>query len=125
MQSAGYEMQAKLVEQKGLPALIELASGFANPPAMAQDFRFDPAISEELLPTVFRGAALSQFPDREQVAQIRQPVLILAWVGDPGHPLSTSEELLALLPDAELRVAQSPEDVAGWVAAADEFLSRV
>ncbi len=124
IQAAGYETQAKLVEEKGLDALLELAAGFPNPPAMPPDLRFDPAISEDLLPTVFRGAALSQFPDREQIARIRQPVLILAWIGDPGHPLSTSEELLALLPDAELRVAQTPEDVAGWVAAAGEFLGR-
>ncbi|HEY4224183.1 MAG TPA: alpha/beta hydrolase [Pseudolysinimonas sp.] len=122
--AAGYETQAKLVEEEGLAALLEMSEGLPNPPAMRPDVRFAPAVSEELLPTVFRGAALSQFPDREQVAQIRQPVLILAWIGDPGHPLSTSEELLALLPDAELSVAQTPEDVEGWVAAADEFLSR-
>ncbi len=122
--AAGYEAQAKLVEEKGLAALLEMSEGLPNPPAMRPDARFAPAISEELLPTVFRGAALSQFPDREQIATIRQPVLILAWVGDPGHPLSTSEELLALLPDAVLSVAQTPEDVAGWVATAEEFLSR-
>jgi pimeloyl-ACP methyl ester carboxylesterase len=124
MQAASYETQAKLVEEKGLEALLALEAQWENPPAMRPEVRFEPAISEQLLPAVFRGAALSQFPDREQVATIRQPVLILGWVGDPGHPLSTSEELLALLPDAELSVAQTPEDVAGWVTAADEFLSR-
>jgi hypothetical protein len=113
-----------MVEQKGIDGLMEFSAGFPNPPALPADLVLRPDISDELLPTVFRGAALSDLPPRAQLAGIAQPALILAWAGDPGHPLSTAEDLLAVLPDSELRVAQSPEDVAGWVDLADKFLSR-
>lgn len=122
--ASGYEMQARLVEQKGIDGLMAFSAGFPNPPALPADLVLRPDISEELLPTVFRGAALSDLPPRARLAGIAQPTLILAWAGDPGHPLSTSDELLAVLPDAELRVAESPDDVDDWVDLADEFLSR-
>lgn len=124
MQAAGYETEARFTEEHGIEALAALAAKWPNPPAVRPGYRFAPAISEELLPAVFRGAALSDLPSREQLGRVGQPTLILAWSGDPGHPLSTAEELLALLPDSELRVAESPEDVEDWVAEADEFLSR-
>ena len=122
--ASGYEVQARMVEQTGIDGLMEFSAGFPNPPALPADLVLRPDISDELLPTIFRGAALSDLPPRAQLAGIAQPTLILAWAGDPGHPLSTSEDLLALLPDSELRIAESPEDVAGWVDLADEFLSR-
>ncbi len=89
---------------------------------MPADFVMRPDVTEELLPTVFRGAALSDFPPADDIVDIGQPVLILAWAGDPGHPVSTSERLVALLPHAELHIAQSPDDVAQWVELADRFL---
>jgi 3-oxoadipate enol-lactonase len=100
MIASGYELQATLLEEEGLEAYLELAAGYPNPPA-----------------------ALSDFPSADDIAGIRQPVLILAWAGDPGHPVSTSEKLVALLPHAELHIAQSPADVAQWVGLADAFLS--
>ena len=122
--ASGYEEQAGLVEREGIDALMEFSAGFPNPPALPRGLVLRPDIPEELLPAVFRGAALSDLPPRAQLADVAQPALILAWAGDPGHPMSTAEDLLALLPESEMRVAQSPEDVAGWVELADEFLSR-
>jgi 3-oxoadipate enol-lactonase len=123
MIASGYELQATLLEEEGLEAYLELAAGYPNPPAIPADLVMRPDVSVELLPTVFRGAALSDFPSADDIAGIRQPVLILAWAGDPGHPVSTSEKLVALLPHAELHIAQSPADVAQWVGLADAFLS--
>ncbi|CAN5418955.1 alpha/beta hydrolase [soil metagenome] len=122
MVASGYELQAKLIEEKGIEAFLELTASYPNPPAMPAELVTRPDVTDELLPTVFRGAALSDFPSPDAIAGIRQPVLILAWVGDPGHPVSTSEKLVALLPRAELLIAQSPEDVAQWVALAGAFL---
>ena len=122
MIGSGYELQARLIEQQGLDAFLELAAGYPNPPAMPADLVMRPDVTDELLPTVFRGAALSDFPSAAEIAGIRQPVLILAWAGDPGHPVSTSEKLVALLPQAELHIAQSPADVAEWVSLAERFL---
>ncbi len=120
--ASGYELQAKLIEDKGLDAFLDLVADYENPPAIPADLVMRPDVAEELLPTVFRGAALSDFPSADDIAGIRQPVLILAWAGDPGHPVSTSEELVALLPQAELHIAQSPADVAQWVELAGPFL---
>ena len=122
MIASGYELQAELIETQGLDAFLEVAAGYPNPPAMPPELVMRPDVAEELLPTVFRGAALSDFPSADDIEGIRQPVLILAWAGDPGHPVSTSEKLVALLPQAELHIAQSPDDVAKWVELADVFL---
>jgi pimeloyl-ACP methyl ester carboxylesterase len=124
VQAAGYQTMAGLVEQRGVDAFVELAAGFENPPAMPAGLVLRPAVSEELLPTVFRGAALADFPPADEVARIAAPVLILAWSGDPGHPLSTAERLARLLPTAELSIAESPSEVARWVGLAEEFLAR-
>ena len=121
--ASGYGLQATLIEEQGLDAFLELAAGYPNPPALPPELVIRPDVSEELLPTVFRGAALSDFPSADDIAGIRHPVLILAWAGDPGHPVSTSEKLVALLPQAELHIAQSPADVAQWVDLADRFLT--
>jgi 3-oxoadipate enol-lactonase len=122
--ASGYEMQARMIEDHGVDAYLELAASYENPPALPPELRITPDVSEELLPTIFRGAALSDLPSPEEIAGIRQPVLILAWTGDPGHPLSTSEKLTALLPDSALRIAQTPADVEQWVGLADAFLTR-
>jgi len=98
--------------------------GVPNPPAVPAELVLRPDIVEELIPTIFRGAALSDLPPRAELTEVTQPTLILAWAGDPGHPLSTAEDLVAILPDAELRIARTPSDVAEWVSVADEFLGR-
>ena len=42
---------------------------------------------------------------------IRVPVLLAPWIGDPGHPVSTAELLLDLLPDARLALVGTPDDL--------------
>jgi hypothetical protein len=54
---------------------------------------------------------------------LTHPTLILAWATDNGHPLSTAEQLAALLPEAELRVANTAADIRGWGALAAAFLA--
>jgi 3-oxoadipate enol-lactonase len=59
-------------------------------------------------------AVVVSLPAPEAVARIDVPTTILAWVDDPGHPLSTAEALTGLLPHATLAVARTPEDVEAW-----------
>jgi pimeloyl-ACP methyl ester carboxylesterase len=73
--------------------------------------------------TALRGAALSDLPDEESVAKLGMPALILAWSGDPTHPVSTAKRLAELLPDAELHVAKKSGDIAGWAERIRSFLS--
>lgn len=105
---------AQFVQQHGIDAYLELGRGAAGPPAAAG--RPDPHLEvlEELLPSVLRGAADSDLPDPAQLARLQLPVRLLAWVDDPSHPLSTARRLAELLPQAELTVAATPDDVAAW-----------
>lgn len=72
-----------------------------------------------------RGAAASDLPAPESLRAVAAPALVLAWEGDPAHPLSTAERLGELLPHAELRVARSEDDVHGWSASISAFLGSL
>lgn len=81
-----------------------------------------PDIPHALLPSVFRGAALSDYPAPEQLRALKQPALILAWDTDPGHPVSTAEKLVALLPEARLHVSTTSDDIRTWPRRVADFL---
>ncbi|MEO1055470.1 MAG: alpha/beta fold hydrolase [Actinomycetota bacterium] len=76
------------------------------------------------LARVLRGAGQADLPSPDDIAGIRQPALILAWTGDTGHPVSTAERLAELLPDSELRVASTADELATWSPTVAEFLAR-
>ncbi|MCL8025910.1 alpha/beta fold hydrolase [Nocardioides bruguierae] len=111
-----YEKQARIVEERGIEGLVEAGRVAPVPPAAAHHPDTLPDVSVELLPTLLRGAARADFPSPEQVASIQHPTLILAWTGDPTHPLSTAEKLHDLIPDSRLVVAETPEDIEQWPA---------
>lgn len=65
------------------------------------------------------------WPRRDDLRRIAVPTRILAWSGDGAHPVSTAEELAALIPGAELQVASTAADLQTWTAAAAaELLAR-
>lgn len=73
-----------------------------------------------------RGAAASDLPEPGKIEALRDvPCLILAWAHDPSHPVSTAEELVKLLPNAELHVASSMEEIRDWKATLGGFLSEL
>lgn len=113
-QAANYRGAAELIESAGVDAFLATAQPAHPPPATKGRPQTVPDVVEHLLPSLFRGAALSDLPSPAAVARIDVPTSILAWVGDPGHPLSTAESLAALLPQATLRVAHTPADVEAW-----------
>lgn len=77
-----------------------------------------------LLPSVFRGAALSDLPERERLRSIEQRTLILGWATDSAHPVSTAERLAEVLPHATLHVSETSADIRTWGRRAAEFLAR-
>lgn len=119
-QAAHYRAAAALIEADGVEAFIAATRGSTPPPATAGAPETWPDVADALLPSLLRGAGLSDLPARESVERIEVPATILAWVDDPGHPLSTAESLVALLPHATLTVARTPADVEAW----PEILSR-
>lgn len=113
-QRAVYRNNADTVERHGIEPLLRADRLSARPPAAADHGVLPPTVNPDLLPTVFRGAALADLPPAADLATIGIPTLILAWVDDPAHPLSTAYWLHEVLPNSELVVAKTPDDVEDW-----------
>ncbi len=71
--------------------------------------------------TAMRGAADSDLPERGALRGLRMPALILAWRGDPVHPVSTATQLAELLPRADLHVAATLDEMRAWPALIASF----
>ncbi|MCF8590124.1 alpha/beta hydrolase [Gordonia sp. HY285] len=109
-----YRRSADIVEQEGLAAFVASGADSPHPPASADAPPTLPAVAESLLPSVLRGAALSDLPPLDDITAIAVPTTILAWIDDPAHPLSTAQALVETLPNASLTVARTPADLAQW-----------
>ncbi|MBV8691489.1 MAG: alpha/beta hydrolase, partial [Actinobacteria bacterium] len=123
-----YRGGAELIERDGLDAYVARANEQPAPAILgefADMYHFEPAVSERLLPSVLRGAGMSDLPPPDAVRSINVPVLLLPWATDAGHPVSTSEKLLELLPNAEMRLAEKLEDVGPWTDRVADFLAKV
>jgi pimeloyl-ACP methyl ester carboxylesterase len=113
-QRATYLLNADRVERLGIEAFTELGLTAPIVPALAGAPRTAPAVAEALLPSVLRGAALSDLPQPRELASIEEPTLVLAWSDDPTHPVSTATKLEETLPDTRLVVARTPYGVMAW-----------
>lgn len=111
-----YLQAATLIEEYGVERLIAADRSLAQPPASVGHPDSVPHVSEDLLPSIYRGAALSDLPDPDRIAALTLPTTVLAWIDDPAHPISTAEALVSLMPSATLQVASTPEDVRRWPA---------
>jgi 3-oxoadipate enol-lactonase len=107
------DVLASLLSAAPLAPIFEGIEGFPQPP----DVRY------EVLPTVFRGAGLSDLPALGQLGELPHATLILSWATDPGHPVSTGERLVETIPDSVLRIAKTGADIADWGRRAAEFLA--
>lgn len=123
-----YRAAAVLIERIGVDAYVEQLRNFPAPEILGElaDRYFpQPQVSEQLLPSVLRGAASSDLPSPDTLRAVTAPALLLPWIGDPGHPLSTSERLVELLPDVQVHVAHHLSDVAKWTDRVDTFLQQL
>jgi len=131
-QSRIYRVGAAIVGTVGL-APLRWMSGFSLP--SRQDsivtrvqqalVRHLATADERAVAAALAGAAQSDLPLAEDLARIDVPTLILAWRGDPIHPISTAERLAEVMPDAELVVARSLADIRGWPDRLHGLLERV
>jgi len=131
-QAAVWEQSATMIEDRGVEAMVASRAEL-DPP---DPYKGDPQRREQQaaairawdpdrLALVMRGAAEANLPERAELTKIDVPVLVLAWTGDPVHPISTAEELAGLIPDTELHVASTASDVHEWTARTNGFLRRV
>lgn len=127
-----YRQMADVVEGRGVEPLIAGAAMLpppdpyiGRPEVRARRADSLRANDPERLARVFRGAATTDLPDPEQVARIDVPSLILAWTGDPGHPVSSAERLDELLPRSEMSLASTAAELATWTDRAARFLDSL
>ena len=120
-----YEGGAALVEDAGIEGLMAARAALPPPPIFVghpELLGSPPDVAEDVLPTVMRGAATTDLPALETLASLDQPTLVLAWEGDPGHPVSTGTALAGALIRAELVVAPSLAEVTHWPELVAAFL---
>jgi pimeloyl-ACP methyl ester carboxylesterase len=125
-QAEGYEIGARTIERRGLATWLRAAAAQPQTPILAEGGwprGGAPDVTEELLPSVLRGAALSDLPAPDALATLPHPALVLPWTTDPGHPVGTAERLVELLPAATLEVATTPEAIRGWGRRVAAFLA--
>ncbi len=127
-----YEQGAQIVETSGVEPLI--TAGAAMPPP--DPFVGDPEYRQrradgmrswdpQRLAHAMRGATRAQLPDRERIAEITCPTLILAWTGDAVHPVATADELVRLIPHAEQHVASTADDLTAWTGLVSRFVRSI
>lgn len=120
-QRALYEVNAVLVETGRIDELIAGAQQLPPPDPLVDDPTWREGFEREMqaadpvrLARIFRGAGITDLPPPESLATITVPTLVLAWTGDPGHPVSTAERLAEVIPGAELHLASTRADLDRW-----------
>ena len=131
-QAGRYEQMASIAERRGVEPLVAGLDAAPIPDPLAGDAERRARSEANLrswdidrLATVFRGAGGADLPSRESIATISAPTLILAWTGDSGHPVSTANQLVDLMPNAELFVASTAADLATWTDRVVTFVSSL
>ncbi|MEY2462589.1 MAG: 3-oxoadipate enol-lactonase [Acidimicrobiaceae bacterium] len=126
-----YRAGARTVQLLGVGAMVT-AARLAPSPAIFRNelaglreamLTSQQGLDRHTLPTVLRGAASSDLPDPDALRALAMPALVLAWDTDPGHPVTTAEQLTDLLPGAELHVAREPAEVVAWPGLVADFLA--
>jgi len=127
-----WEQVAAIIDRDGVQGFVDNMARMPVPDPLQERpewFEANAAAAQETgadrLATVFRGAAHADLPPREAIARLTMPALILAWTGDPGHPVSTAEALAGLLPDAQLVLSSTWADVRTWTDHVMAFLARL
>jgi 3-oxoadipate enol-lactonase len=83
------------------------------------------ALKGRTLWNLMRGAASTNLPLRKEFEALADiPTLIMTWVGDPTHPVTSAEELHQLLPQSSLFVAQGYEEFKTIPQRLREFVLR-
>lgn len=134
-QGVVYEQMADFVAQEGLAGLVEAMQAQAPSPAWLWEWvaqsgaannlgQVYAALDANMLPLVLRGAALTNMPPREDLRALTMPTLILAWTGDPSHPVSTAETIAELLPNSRLMIASNMDELRQWPSLIREFVEQ-
>jgi len=123
-----YPELAAGVEADGVDVLIDAVLELEPPDPFVGRSEWEESLnvqrqmSSERLAIVLRGAATADLPDRDAIGSLSQPALVLSWTGDPGHPATSAEQVAELLPNSELCLASTWEDLQTCTDRAVSFL---
>lgn len=126
-----YRVGTRVVETVGLRPLAVVMRALPPVGPLGRDLARvrDAMLSElagadaRLVARVLRGAAASDLPPLGELARLEVPTLVLAWRGDPGHPVATADELGRALPGAAVHRARTPGEVRDWPGLVRAFLA--
>ncbi|MEE9415309.1 MAG: alpha/beta hydrolase [Acidimicrobiales bacterium] len=128
-QTETYEQMAQILERKGVGPLLIGAQELPVPdPLIGLDEWAEHRLSglrdadPVRMAGLFRGAATANLPNRDLVRLIDSETLILAWSGDPVHPVSSAEELGDLLPNCTVKIATTWAQLQSWTQEAVAFI---
>lgn len=131
-QAGVYGQMADVIDAAGVEPLIVASADVAPPDPFLADGGWKERRAETLrsadpvrLAGVFRGATGADLPDRDAVAAIECPTLILAWSGDPGHPVSSAEQLHDLIDGSSMHVASTLAQLETWTDRMIDFIAEV
>jgi len=126
---------ADVIEAKGIDFLVSMMQ---KQPAMGPQWELEAypnmradigeylkTLDPKALVTTLRGAQLTNLPPPDQLEAIHTPALILAWVDDPGHPVSSAEEVKRRLPNSTLLIAHNAAEVATWTGEIRDFVTSL
>ncbi len=133
-QAGIYGQMADIIEAKGIASLLTMMQQQAAPmatnwvseayPEMITNFgEHFKHIDPQALVTTLRGATLTNLPQPEQLEAIHTPALILAWTDDPGHPVSSAEEVQRRLDHSDLLIAHNAAEVGTWTSEIRDFVT--
>lgn len=127
-----YAAMADLVEAGDHDTLLAGAAASPSPDPFVDDPRWKARFPQllksadpERLARIFRGAGTADLPSPDEIAEIAVPTLILAWTGDPGHPVTTAARLQELIDGSELVVATTMAGIGTWSDRMARFLTQL
>jgi len=129
-QAGNYRRMAELIEAGSLDTVLAAGRQMDPPdPFVGVEGWHDRSASRlrafepERLAGLFRGAAEADLPSPEDLVTIEVPTLILAWTGDPGHPVETARRLDELLPNTTCHEASTLAEVEAWTDQLIDFVA--
>lgn len=130
---ATYQDRGRVIRDEGMAAFVEGAMAeplapifepFADLVRAGIRDRYEDYDPDVLAP-LLTGVGGSDLPPPDAIATLTMPVLVLAWTGDPVHPEATAARLAELLPQAEVVVAATLQEVVAWKDRVVAFLDGV
>ncbi|HZL09496.1 MAG TPA: alpha/beta hydrolase [Prolixibacteraceae bacterium] len=110
-----------ILQSEDLPGFFEQNYPGTRQRLLESRLSFDPQYYSQ----IYLDGAASDFPSREQIAEIDVPTLIVTLPNDENHPLKMAQELIGLIKGSELLVISDYDDYLNLQNKAIDFLNKV